>query len=138
MNEALAIISAGILIAALEIFVPGMVIIWIGIGFILAGVVAFFIPMGVWAMVALGGVIGVILMLTFRRTLLDALQNARSVPDNLIIHEGDGVIINGRLHFSGTEFLYEPMDPEEGFAEGEKVHVEKIENNIAYIRKKNP
>lgn len=137
MNEALALISAGILIAALEIFVPGMVIIWIGIGFILAGLVAFFIPMGVWAMVALGGVIGIVLMLAFRRTLLDALQNARSVPDNLIIHEGDGVILNGRLHFSGTEFLYEPIKPDEDFAEGEKVHVVKIENNIAYIRKKN-
>ena len=136
MNEPLAIISAGIVIAALEIFVPGTVVIWIGAGFILAGLIALFFPMGIWAMVALGGVLGIVLMVAFRDMLLKAIQNAKEIPDNVIIHEGDGILQSDRVHFSGTEFPYEPVDPQETFSDGEKVHIVRIENNIAYIRKK--
>lgn len=136
MNEPLAIISAGIVIAALEIFVPGMVVIWIGAGFILAGLIALFAPMGIWAMIALGGVIGIVLMVAFRDMLLKAIQNAKEIPDNVIIHEGDGILRGERVHFSGTEFSYESEEPQETFNDGEKVHIVRIENNTAYIRKK--
>lgn len=51
-------IAAGIVLAVLEMFVPGLVVIWFGIAAIVAGVVAFFVPnpyvqFGVFAVLSL-------------------------------------------------------------------------------------
>lgn len=135
MSEEIAIISVGILVATSEIFVPGMVVIWIGIGFILSGVIALALPMDVWAMIALGSIIGILLMFLFREKLLIQIQNKNEVPDNMIMHSGEGIIHGEHIIFSGTEFRFEPVTSGETFQEGEKAIVQRIEKNVAYVSK---
>jgi membrane protein implicated in regulation of membrane protease activity len=122
---------------AVESLLNSFVTIWIGISFIIVGLLSKFIIFeeGLWQL-ALVSIISTILLVSLRSKLLNIfLKEKDSLPnENFLNSTGAGIFKNNKIYFNAT---YWDVDSDESFEENEKVEVLNISNNTATIQKIN-
>jgi len=136
-----ALLSLGVALMITELFIGAFIILWFGIGAILAGILTLVIPdMNLGIQILLTSLIGVVLMYFFRDRYV-AKQNASE--EKL----GTFQATEGRLHIKGDKGLFvfangtywqiaNPQELPDGQRhEGAIVSVAEFRNNRAYLRK---
>jgi membrane protein implicated in regulation of membrane protease activity len=129
------LLGLGIVLIGVEALMPGFIVIWFGLGFIITSILTLFVPFenGLYqlASVATIGALGVVFL---RRFVQESLNKTtpKSMDDFLNV-QGVGVITDeGMLKYKGTLWRYRG---EGDFAAGEEVNVVSVDGNVALIEK---
>jgi membrane protein implicated in regulation of membrane protease activity len=125
----------GIVLVTAEALMPGFVIIWFGIGFVLTSVISTFIVFsdGVYqlALVSVIGVVGIVFLRGVVKSSLD--KTTPKSNDDFLNVEGIGTITKDKmLKYKGTLWKYRST---EQFETDEEVQVLSVEGNVAMVKK---
>ena len=133
----LVLLSIGVILIALESLIFSFVLFWFGIAFIIVGGISFFdVTLDLKWQLSLVAIISLTLLLLLRAKVLKMFLKSKDGEnnDNFLNETGYGVIKNGKIFYKATYWDYDP-ESKIVFDDGEKVFVEKTENNIAFIKK---
>ena len=129
------LLGIGIAFIGIEAIFFSFFIMWIGIGFVLVGVVSLFIVFdSAWVQIALAFSIGLVLVILFRKKMMQEFSTIKVTPEEQIHKEGVGTIQDGSIKMDGT--FWQSDDDLSIYKDGDKVEVSDIVNNKAKIVKK--
>jgi len=133
----LVLLAIGVILIALESLLFSFVLFWFGLAFLIVGGISFFdVTLDLKWQLSLVSIISLALLVLLRAKALNMFLKSKEGEnnDNFLNETGYGVIKNGKVFYKAT---YWEVDPacKITFDDGEKVFVEKAENNIAIIKK---
>ncbi len=110
-------IIVGLAIMSMELFLPGFILCFFGLGAVLTGLLKIFIPMGVNTQLVLFAVLSIVLLVSFRRYARGYFTGRVSNPDPtgrvMESHTGETAIVTediipnsprGKVEFHGTSW----------------------------------
>jgi len=126
-------IIVGIVIMSMELFLPGFILCFFGLGAVLTGLLMIFIPLGVNAQLLLFAALSVVLLVSFRRYaqgyFTGRISNKNSSGAPMETHAGETAIVvediipdspRGKVEFNGT---FWNADAETEIKKGAKVTI---------------
>ena len=133
----LALLAIGIILITLEVFVTSIVVIWFGLGFLLASFIELFYSLeNIFLQLILVSIFSLILLYLFRKRVKNRFFKAqKEIKDDFLNESGYGEVKSGKIFYKGTFWDFEANIDVDLYKEKDKVFVEKTKNNIAYIRK---
>lgn len=129
------LISLGLVLIGLEIFLGLFILLWFGIGLVVVGLLGFFVDFGYGEIqLIFSTAIGMVLLFALRRKVITA-KNAQ-VEQLATYQTGDsGVLslVNNQwmIFYHGTHWLV--ANPTDSLQSGQRVKVSEIKNNQAWI-----
>lgn len=127
----LTLISVGIGFIAIELFTLSFVAIFFGFGFIITGIISYFVYMQWYLQIFTAFVISFVLLLTLKKPIKEYF-NKSTLKDNFLDEKGEGVIKDRMVYYKGTYFQADNIDE---FSDGERVEIlEMVENSKVKIR----
>ena len=106
---------------------------WIGLGFILIGVISFFYKFGDgYIQISFSVIVGVILLLIFKdRFKRWVFKKTPKIKDEFLEEEGIGEVREGKIYYKGTywDYISDKSLPKDG----QEVKIKKVEGNRVYI-----
>ena len=130
--------AAGILMAAMEIFVPGFVLLPIGLGLILSSLFAPFV--GSWPLLMVIMAVNISVVLYLMHRFVKPLMESHSVKSNADGMVGKVAVVieeitatTGRVKLYGDEWRAFTSDNEK-IPQGAQVTIEKIDGNKVQVR----
>ncbi|MCI6989765.1 MAG: NfeD family protein [Campylobacter sp.] len=128
----LTLISVGIGFIAIELFTLSFVAIFFGFGFIIAGIISYFIYIEWYLQILIAFVISFVLLLTLKKPIKEYFNKSSNLKDNFLDEKGEGVIKDKMVYYKGTYFQADNIDE---FSDGERVEIlEMVENSKVKIR----
>jgi membrane protein implicated in regulation of membrane protease activity len=124
----------GIMLFFLELAVPGVVIIWFGMGAVLLSGIEYFYPLDIITQILGFTFLSILFLVVYKKVFFKIKTD---MPDNyFIVREGEGKIVNKMVEFQSTYWKYS-FENNEKFKinDGDTVYVSNIENNSVIIRK---
>lgn len=131
-------LTIGVVLLGIELMIASFVVIFIAIAFLIVGLAGFFVawPSGeIQLLVTI--VLSAVLTLTLRKTFMKGMSK-EDLPletmesgdfGEIVEHDGDF-----RVEYKGTTWAIRVVDDSE-LKVGDEVVVEKLHNNMAYIKK---
>ena len=108
-------IIVGLIIMSMELFLPGFILCFFGLGAVLTGLLTIFLPIGINAQLVLFAVLSIVLLVSFRRYaqgyFTGRLSNTNPSGAGLESHAGETAIVTediipnstrGKVEFHGT------------------------------------
>lgn len=108
-------IIVGLAIMSMELFLPGFILCFFGLGAVLTGLLKIFIPMGVNTQLVLFAVLSIVLLVSFRRYaqgyFTGRVSNKNPAGRPMELHTGETAIVTediipnsprGKVEFHGT------------------------------------
>lgn len=108
-------ILLGFAIMSLELFAPGFIIVFFGLGAVLTGLLLIFVPMGINTQLVLFAVISVVLLVSFRRMaqgyFIGRVSNQNPTGGAMEVFSGETAVVaediipnspKGKVEFHGT------------------------------------
>jgi membrane protein implicated in regulation of membrane protease activity len=140
-------IVLGIGLAIAEIFTLGFVLLWFGMGALLAGGTALLgFGFGVQASVFL--IVSMALTIASRTIFDNVLPRSRasqkmgiaSLPGQIgtVVESSKGALNKGAVKVFGSTWTAYPVDGEEPLADGESVVVDRVDGAVIYVRRARP
>ncbi|OQX74744.1 MAG: hypothetical protein B6D59_01540 [Campylobacteraceae bacterium 4484_4] len=134
--EALSVallIALGIALIVLEMVVLSFYLIWLGIAFVIVGIISFFYTFGsAYSQLALGAVLAVILLLLFKERAKKYLFRHSPEHEDVFLNEGgEGVVKEGRILYKGT--YWDPYPSDLVLPEGQRVKIKRVRGNQVEI-----
>jgi len=132
------LIGIGVVLIGLEAIISSFIIIWFGLGFLIAGFISFGYDFsdGLWQL----GIVALISLsfigLLRKKALEKFLKSDEEISDNFLDEKGTGEIKNSKVFYKGTYWEIEFQSNEFELQEGQKVEVLKTHKNSAIIEKK--
>lgn len=129
------LISAGLILIAIEIFAGLFILLWFGIGLVIVGFLSFFVDFGHGEIqIIFAFAIGTVLMFALRRKVMaphNAEKEAISTHQpgetgRLSMHNNQWMV-----YYHGTHWLV--ANPSDDLKEGQQVKVTEIKHNQAWI-----
>lgn len=139
MDLSYLLIALGLFLCMAEVFVPGFIVIWFGIGALIIGVsnLLTFKSADMIDLLAASSAVGLALLFALRNRILKAQeQNEVKINNNFLEESGDGVYRDGVVEFKGTFLKAKAQESGAIFENNEVVCVVSVENNVALIDKK--
>ncbi|OGR43612.1 MAG: hypothetical protein A2X35_09385 [Elusimicrobia bacterium GWA2_61_42] len=126
-------IIVGIAIMSMELFLPGFILCFFGLGAVLTGLLMIFIPLGVNAQLVLFAVLSIVSLVSFRRYaqgyFTGRVSNTNPTGAPMELHTGESAIVTedivpnsprGKVEFNGTSWN---ADADVEIKKGEKVTI---------------
>ncbi len=127
------LLGIGIALITLEIFMFSFYLMWLGLGFLLIGIVSYFYTFDSgFVQLALSSILGVLLLLIFKEKFQKYIfKNTPKSKDEFLEGAGVGIVKEGRVFYKGTfwEVDGDSILPNEG----EKVNIKKVLANKVII-----
>lgn len=130
------LISLGVVLIGMEVFLGVFVLLWFGLGFVIVGMLGFFTDFvyGEYQLI-FAFAIGIALLAAFRRRVMERFPAAEQVLSTyqageygkVSMHEGQWMIF-----YKGTHWVI--ANPQPGLVEGENALVAKIESNRVWLQ----
>jgi len=108
-------IIVGIAIMSMELFLPGFILCFFGLGAVLTGLLMIFIPMGVNVQLILFAILSIVSLVSFRRYaqgyFTGRISNTKPLGASMELHTGETAIVTediipnspkGKVEFHGT------------------------------------
>lgn len=108
-------IIVGVVIMSMELFLPGFILCFFGLGAILTGLLKMFLPMGINAQLVLFAALSIVLLVSFRRYaqgyFTGRVSNKNPAGAAMETHSGETAIVaediipnspHGKVEFHGT------------------------------------
>ena len=139
-------IVVGIALAVAEAFTLGFVLLWFGVGALVAGAVA--LAGGGFVVQVLAFLIVSAVLTVLSRTIFEQVffrdKGARvkmgmaSLPGQVatVVESSHGALGEGAVKVFGSTWTAYPVDGEEPLEEGESVTVERVEGAVLYVKRK--
>ena len=125
------LLGIGIAFIGLEAVFFSFFLMWIGIGFIFVAIGSLFIDYSsAWVQIASAFALGLMLVVLFRKKMMQEFSTMKVTPEEKIHKEGVGTIQDGSIKMDGT--FWQSDDDLSGYKNGDKVKV-KIEHNKAIV-----
>lgn len=137
----------GALFILAEAFTSGFVLLWFGVGALLAAVLALFGVGGLTAQVVVFLAVSVLLTIA-SRTIFERLfmrvspgkslkTGVDSLPGRIgvVVEESTGALGDGAVRLAGSTWRAFPAEGEEPLRIGEQVQVERVDGASIYVRK---
>lgn len=126
--------AAGLFFISLEIFIATFFLLFIGLGLLCVSFLGLFIPFSnAYIQLTVAAICAVLLMVFFRQKLKHYLFKKRINKERQVHNGGTGVVDEGRIRMHGTTWAC--MDDLSSYRNGDKIEIEKIENNVAVVKK---
>jgi membrane protein implicated in regulation of membrane protease activity len=130
--SSIILISIGIGLVSLEAILYSFFIVWFGFGFIIIGMINYFyIFSSGFVQIGSASVVAIVLMFLLKQKLIESLKKAEDIKEDFFNEGGIGIVKNGMVFYKGTYF--EIISSKE-YKENQKVDIEKIEKNKAFLR----
>lgn len=126
-------IVVGLLIMSMELFLPGFILCFFGLGAVLTGLLTIFLPIGINAQLVMFAVISIVLLVSFRRYaqgyFTGRISNPNPTGAGMESHAGETAIVtediipnstHGKVEFHGTSWN---ADAEVAIKKGAKVTI---------------
>jgi membrane protein implicated in regulation of membrane protease activity len=126
------LIAFGILLIGIEALTFSFVLFFIGVGFILVGVLSYFeIFTNGWAQIATALVIALAGAFAFRKPLLKYLFSSKKQKETKVHMQGIGIIEESMVKFNGS--YWQSWDDLSQYKDGDRVRVVKVEDNKVFV-----
>lgn len=131
------LISIGIVLVALEVFLYSFFVIWFGLGFIVVAFISIFFDFSdLYIQIGTISVFSLLFLLFFRKIFLKRFSKAqKELSDNFFNEKGFGVFKEQKIFYKGTFWELDPNFDKTNLKSGEKVKVIKIDKNVAFVEK---
>lgn len=129
------LVSAGLILIGIEIFIGLYILLWFGIGLVLVGLLSFFVDFGHGEIqLIFAFAIGSVLLFALRQKLISP-HNAQTEPLSTYEPGETGLLSqhNGQwmVFYHGTHWLV--ANPSDNLTVGQKIKVTQIKSNQAWI-----
>ncbi len=127
------LLGIGVALIALEIFMFSFYFMWLGLGFLIVGVLSYFYPFeNGFIQLALSSVLGVVMLLLFKEKFQEYIfKNTPKSKDEFLEEAGVGVVKEGKVFYKGT---FWDVDGHSKLPdEGEDVIIKKVVANKVII-----
>jgi membrane protein implicated in regulation of membrane protease activity len=137
----------GAIFIVAEIFTPGFVLLWFGIGAVVAALLSLTGLVGLPLQVIVFLVVSIALTIA-SRTIFDRVfmrgspgRDLKSGVDSLpgrvavVVSASEGVMREGAVRVFGSTWRAFPVEGEEPLLEGEQVRIERVEGTSVYVRR---
>ncbi|RXJ70114.1 nodulation efficiency protein D [Halarcobacter ebronensis] len=128
----------GIVLIALEAFIVSFILIWFGIGFLIAAIISYFYDYGdgIWQLGTVAIISLLLITILRKRAIEKFLKSEDEINDNYLDEKGVGEIKNSKVFYKGTYWEVEFADEEFELEDNQKVEVLKTYKNSALIQKR--
>jgi len=132
------LLGIGVILIGLEAIVTSFILIWFGLGFVIAAFVSigYDFTDGIWQLGIVAIVSLIFISLLRKKALEKFLSSQQNITDNFLEEGGIGEIKNSKVFFKGTYWEIDSSLEDSDFKENEKVKVLKTYKNFAKIVKK--
>ena len=128
------LIAIGILLIGLEALMFSFVFFFIGVGFIIVGIVSnVYVFDNAIVQIAVAFVIALVSAYLFRKNLLERMSKPSQDEEEKAHTSGVGRIQEGSIKFDGT--YWNTLDDISAYEEGEKVEVIDVVDNMVVLKK---
>ncbi len=127
------LLGIGVALIALEIFMFSFYLMWLGLGFLIVGVISYFYPFeSGFVQLALSSVLGVVMLFLFKEKFQKYIfKNTPKSKDEFLEEAGVGVVKEGKVFYKGT---FWEVDGDSSLPnEGKKVNIKKVVANKVII-----
>ncbi|HWN97827.1 MAG TPA: NfeD family protein [Blastocatellia bacterium] len=136
----------GVLFIVAEIFTTGFVLLWFGVGALIAGLLAFLglgPPFQVVAFLAVSIALTIASRTIFERVLMrgspgrELKTGMESLPGRVgvVVTSSEGPLAEGAVRIFGSTWRAFPSKDEGPLREGERVQIDRVEGASVYVRK---
>ena len=136
----------GVLFIVAEIFTTGFVLLWFGIGALIAGLLALLglgLPLQVVAFLAVSIALTIASRTIFERVLMrgspgrELKTGMESLPGKIgvVVTSSEGPLHEGAVRVFGSTWRAFPSENEGSLTEGESVQIDRVEGASVYVRK---
>ncbi|HZM89880.1 MAG TPA: NfeD family protein [Blastocatellia bacterium] len=137
----------GVLFIIAEMFTSGFVLLWFGIGALVAALLAFTgivgLPLQILAFLAVSVALTIASRTIFERFLMrgspgrELKTGVDSLPGKIgvVVEPSKGVLQEGAVRVFASTWRAFPVEGEEPLVEGEQVEVERVEGASVYVRR---
>ena len=128
------LIAIGILLIGLEALIFSFVLFFLGLGFILVGLISevYVFDNGI-VQIAIAFVIALVSAYLFRQKLLDKISKTSEEKEQRTHVSGIGVVEDGMVKFDGT--YWKTLDDISSFKDGEQIDIIDVVDNMVVIKK---
>lgn len=129
------LISIGVVLVALEVFLYSFIAIWFGFGFVFIGFISIFYSFpNLYAQLGAVSVFSLLFLLFFRKLFLKRFSKSqKEISDNFFNSSGIGEFKQGKVFYKGTFWELDPNFDSTKLVENQKINVLKVEQNIAFV-----
>lgn len=132
----LILIAIGIALIALESIFFSFVLFWVGLATIVVGAYSYFdSTLDLKWQLSLIAILSLLLLILLRAKAVELFLKSKDAKqnDNFLNESGYGIIKNSKVFYKATYWDINPED-EHNYVEGDKVFVQKVKKNIAYLK----
>ena len=127
------LLAGGIALIGFEALFFSFFLIWIGLGFILVGVLTYFgLFDNATAQIATAFSIGLVLLFALRKYSMTLVNKSQDESEEKVHKGGVGIIDNGMIKMNGT--FWQTNDDISSYKDGDKVEVLDIVDNKAVLK----
>ncbi len=114
MSEAIIFLIIGVVLIIAELALFSFYLIFFGIGFLIIGIFSFFVFFGWNWQILTAFVIGLVLLILFRKKIVNRFFKKSLVKDDFLNESGFGIIKNGMVFYKGTFWKCDIKDLKDG------------------------
>ena len=114
MSEAIIFLIIGVVLIIAELALFSFYLIFFGIGFLIIGIFSFFVFFGWNWQILTAFVIGLVLLILFRKKIVNRFFKKSLVQDDFLNESGFGIIKNGMVFYKGTFWKCDIKDLKDG------------------------
>ncbi|HJQ69982.1 MAG TPA: NfeD family protein [Blastocatellia bacterium] len=135
----------GVLFIVAEIFTPGFVLLWFGVGAIIAGLLSMTglvgLPLQVIIFLSISVALTIASRTIFERVFMRGSpgkglkSGIESLPGRVavVVSASEGALAEGAIRVYGSTWRAFPIEGEEPLKEGEQVRIERVEGTSVYV-----
>ncbi len=127
------LLGLGVILMGIEMLVGSFYIFWFGAGFVIVGILEYFVPFsGGLYQISTAFIVSLVLLFALRKKISHLLKKSeKEIKDDFLNESGEGVIKEGLVFYKGTMWEYEPKELQ--VKDGQRVKVLSVKGNIASI-----
>jgi len=128
------LLAIGILLIGLEALIFSFVLFFLGIGFIITGIISqVYVFDNAIVQIATAFVIALVSAYFFRKKLLDKISEISEKKEQRAHVSGTGIVEDGMVKFDGT--YWKTLDDISSYKDGEQIEIIDVINNMVVIKK---
>lgn len=125
MMHPFLVLALGALLIVAELLIGSFFIMFVGVGFLIVGILGFFIDLLWYHQILLVAIVSVVLLFTLKKPIKEKFYNSKNeIKDDFLNESGEGEVKEGKIYFKGTLWSYDG-----DLKEGSKVRIVGTKGN---------
>lgn len=124
------VLAFGVLLVVAELLVGSFFILFFGLGFLVVGILCFFVNFSWYVQILLASILSFIFLIVLKRPIKERFYASKNeVKDDFLNESGEGEIKEGMVYFKGTLWHYDG-----NLKDGERVFVVGTKGNRVILK----